>query len=84
MKLVFWIAREACGSKRPVFDILRSGISETCLPTRPCIDAECVDAWPNRDVEGGKERNVFLEVYSHIDVVLKTMFYIDYVASAMN
>ena len=54
------------------------------MPTRPCIDAECVDVWPNRDVEGGKERNVFLEVYSHIDVVLKTMFYIDYVASAMN
>ena len=53
VKLVFWIARD----KRPVVDILRSGISETCLPTRPCIDAECVDAWPNRDVEGGKERN---------------------------
>ncbi|CAJ1961463.1 unnamed protein product [Cylindrotheca closterium] len=29
VKLVFWIAREACGSKRPVFDIPRSGISKT-------------------------------------------------------
>jgi hypothetical protein len=57
VKLVFWIAREACGSKRPVFDIPLAEY-QTCLPTRPCRDAECVDARPNRDVEGGKEINL--------------------------